>query len=154
MAVARELRLVFKLPARCWPNLARAVLELVFARLFVNRNHAEQLRQAQNETPAMLLSLEQIRIVDAVSFAIPRVATRLPWRADCLVQALAAQRWLSAKRISSRLMVGVKKADRLSPLEAHAWLKVGERIVTGGDVNDFSPLTRTKMPASHREKPS
>ena len=40
----------------------------------------------------MPLTNEQERLVEQVAFAIPRVAKRVPWRADCLVQALAGER--------------------------------------------------------------
>ena len=74
--------------------------------------------------------------VDRIAFAIRAMGARVPWRSDCLVQALAAQHWLAAEGIGSTVHLGVKASD--SPIDAHAWLKVGDRIVLGGDVADYS----------------
>ena len=77
--------------------------------------------------------------MERVAFAIPRVGTRLPWRADCLVQALAAQRWLRRHGVATQLIIGARKPTP-TEFEAHAWLKVGERVVTGGDIGGYVPL--------------
>jgi hypothetical protein len=72
----------------------------------------------------------QLALVERVRLMIPRVANRFGWPADCLVQALAAQTWLTRAGISSRVVFG----GRTRPAEgfdAHAWLLVGTREVTG-----------------------
>lgn len=74
--------------------------------------------------------------VDRIAFAVRAMGARVPWRSDCLVQALAAQHWLAAKAIGSTVHLGVKPSG--APLNAHAWLKVGDRIVLGGDIADYS----------------
>lgn len=76
---------------------------------------------------------------DTVAFVIPRIARRVPWRADCLVQALAGQSWLHADGIASEIVVGTaRQAD--GSFEAHAWLRQGDRIILGGDIARFKPL--------------
>jgi len=80
-------------------------------------------------------------LVERVAFVIPRVAARLPWRADCLVQALAARRWLARHGVTTTLTLGVPR-DKPADFEAHAWLTAGDRIVTGGDVSGYVPLAR------------
>ena len=87
------------------------------------------------------LSPEEDVLVERVAYAIPRVAARVPWRADCLVQASAARRWLALHRIESTIHFGVPKDKQLA-FEAHAWLTVGERVVTGGDISGYIPLKR------------
>lgn len=74
--------------------------------------------------------------VDRIAFAVRAMGARVPWRSDCLVQALAAQHWLAAKGIGSTIHLGVKPSG--APLDAHAWLKVGDRIILGGDVAGYS----------------
>ncbi|MFN3990815.1 MAG: lasso peptide biosynthesis B2 protein [Erythrobacter sp.] len=76
---------------------------------------------------------------DKVAFFIPRMAARVPWRADCLVQAMAGQRWLMRQGVASEIVIGTAK---LVPgeFEAHAWLVCEGRIVLGGDISRFSPL--------------
>ena len=86
------------------------------------------------------LSDDQLRLISRVAFAVPIVAARVPWRADCLVQALAAQRWLRRKGIPTTLHVGVHK-EIPAEFEAHAWLMQGGTIITGGDIKRFTPLS-------------
>jgi hypothetical protein len=75
----------------------------------------------------------------SVSFIIPRIARRVPWRADCLVQALAGQRWLTANGIASEIVVGTARSND-GHFEAHAWLRRGEQVILGGDIARFAPL--------------
>jgi hypothetical protein len=74
-----------------------------------------------------------------VRVAIARTSHRLPWRADCLVQALAARHWLRRLGVETSLCIGVpvRANDRF---EAHAWLMHGDEMVTGGDIKDHRPL--------------
>ncbi|MEO5578105.1 MAG: lasso peptide biosynthesis B2 protein [Sphingomicrobium sp.] len=121
-------------------DLARAAFELGLARLRLGSQHARALIAA---APAVIVKLDarQAGLVERVAFFIPRVAARLPWRTDCLVQALAAQRWLGRNAIATTLTLGVQR-DKPSDFEAHAWLTAGDRIVTGGDISGYVPLTR------------
>lgn len=79
------------------------------------------------------------RACDEVGFFISRMALRVPWRSDCLVQALAGQQWLADEGIASEIVVGTaKQAD--GSLLSHAWLRYGTRIVLGGDISIYNPL--------------
>lgn len=79
------------------------------------------------------------RACERVSFVIPRISQRVPWRADCLVQALAGQRWLQSEGIASEIVVGTAR-DSDGGFDAHAWLRRGERVILGGDISRFAPL--------------
>lgn len=125
-------------PARA-ADVLRAVLELARARLTVDSRQAS--RAAAEEPRATRLSQRQQEVVERVAFTVPRVAVRMPFRADCLVQAMAARRWLASAGIPARLVLGVPR-DKPATFEAHAWLSVGDRIVTGGDVSGYAPLVR------------
>jgi Transglutaminase-like superfamily len=82
---------------------------------------------------------------DRVAFIIPRIARRVPWRADCLVQALAGQCWLQQEGVPSEIVVGTaRKAD--GTFEAHAWLRRGNRVILGGDISRFQPLLTPDSP--------
>src|SRR4249919_3963164 len=76
-----------------WFDLARATMELARARRLIGaRTAGDLLRTACGGCPSVSLdslSDDQRRLVIRVAFAVPRVAVRVPWRADCLVQALA-----------------------------------------------------------------
>ena len=93
-------------------DVIRAALELASARARIGV-------EADRAKASTRLSAKEHRIVERVAYAIPRVAARVPWRADCLVQAMAARSWLSAHGIASTIHYGVPrhKADRF---EAHA----------------------------------
>jgi hypothetical protein len=83
----------------------------------------------------------------AVAFAIPRIAMRVPWRADCLVRALAGQQMLRRRGIASAIVVGIAKhAD--GTFESHAWLARDGVIILGGEVSRFEPLLDSFGPAS------
>lgn len=67
-----------------------------------------------------------------VGWAVRAVAARTPWTSACLVQGLAAQRMLRRRRIPSTLYLGVAQdAGGRRQLDAHAWLRCGELILTG-----------------------
>lgn len=78
-------------------------------------------------------------LVDTIAYLAPRISRRLPWRADCLVQAMAAQRWLMERGVPSSIVIGAD-IDSTSGFSAHAWLLHGERVVTGGDVARYVPI--------------
>lgn len=105
----------------------------------------QRLTEDQNSVKPGELAIgpRQDGLIQRVTFVIPRVAQRLPWRADCLVQALAGQHWLRHAGINSHIMLGVPLAP-IDRFEAHAWLVAGDRVVTGGDVRDYRPLVPFK----------
>lgn len=120
-------------------DLPRAAFELGLARLKLNRHRPKVLPPGAGMTP---LDVRQSALVGRVAYVIPRVAARLPWRADCLVQALAAERWLAREGVVTTLKLGVSE-DKRPDFEAHAWLCAGDRIVTGGDVSHHVPFEKS-----------
>lgn len=129
-------------------DFAVAGFELALARLRLQSERTQALIAA---SPVAIINLDarETELVRRIAYMIPRVAARLPWRADCLVQALAAQSWLSRHRIRTSLTLGV---PRNKPVDfvAHAWLTAGDRIVTGGDVSDYVPLSRLKVAEANK----
>ncbi|MCX7675768.1 MAG: lasso peptide biosynthesis B2 protein [Alteraurantiacibacter sp.] len=78
-------------------------------------------------------------VVDHISRVVPRMAGLVPWRSDCLVQALAGQYLLSRFGIASRIVIGARK-DTHGAFSPHAWLACEGRTVTGGDVSGYEVL--------------
>lgn len=68
-----------------------------------------------------------------VSEMVIKTSRITPWESKCLVQALTAQIILKMLKIPTTLYLGVAKNEG-NRLEAHAWLRHGEKIITGGDV--------------------
>lgn len=106
---------------------------------------------AESATPNATIDLR------LVAWALARLQDHLPWRADCLVQAMAASRWLTRHGYSPRVSIGVTRNDR-NELLAHAWTYVGEFAVTGGAQNDTfrllaEPGTLTTAPADSGAPP-
>lgn len=115
----------------------RVALGRIKPRDVLERNHriaAELSRDAHLADPATIA-----RSTADVAFFINRMAARVPWRADCLVQALAGQRWLAHDGVVSEIVVGTaKRAD--GSFESHAWLRQQGQIVLGGDIGTYQPL--------------
>ena len=123
-----------------WLDLAVAALELGRARLRLARIDAAALLEgaAAGATAGRSPAGQDSRVA-RVSKAIARASHRLPWRTDCLVQALAAQSWLRRYSLESQIVIGAKERVQ-DPFEAHAWLTCGDVVVTGGDVGGYAPL--------------
>lgn len=121
----------------------RGLIDLAVARVELSRIRPRGVLE-RNRKAAMLPSARRApgqlaRSCDEAAFIISRMAARVPWRSDCLVQALAGQRWLARQGIASEIVVGTAKgAD--GTFDAHAWLRQGDRIVLGGDISRFQPL--------------
>jgi hypothetical protein len=78
--------------------------------------------------------------VARVQWAIATAARYLPWKPVCLPQAVTAQWMLRRRRIPSTLYLG---ADPASGYDAHAWVRVGGVIVTGGPDQDRFAVVST-----------
>jgi len=76
---------------------------------------------------------------ELIGWAIACAAARVPWRSDCLLQAMAASMWLDRIQLGYKLNIGVRK-NAADELEAHAWLTSGNITVTGNlpDLECFS----------------
>ena len=57
---------------------------------------------------------------------------RIKWKDSCLIRALTAKRILNSMGEKCTLYMGVAKKEGQS-MTAHAWLRCGKLIVTGGD---------------------
>ena len=56
----------------------------------------------------------------------------LKWKDSCLIRALTAKKLLNRMGFKCTLYMGVRKCDGAG-MEAHAWLRCGKLIVTGGE---------------------
>jgi len=85
---------------------------------------------------------ERQRRVAQVGWAVAACARRVPWRAKCFEQGLAAQWMLGRRRVPSSLHYGVAK-DGDEELVAHVWLRSGQLDVLGCEnSSDFTELAR------------
>jgi hypothetical protein len=104
-------------------GLARSAIVLIpFRRIapYLGQQH----ETPATDTPALRLTLQR------VARAVATVSQHTSWESTCLVQAMAAKLMLKRRGIYSTLYLGVLKEAK--GLAAHAWLRSGSLILTGG----------------------
>ena len=110
--------------------LFEALIRLGAARVFVLISGktvlsrlGPQTETSNDDNPAAFNLVERIR------WSLSAVSRRVPWRCQCLEQAIAARWMLRSRGYATTLYLGVAGRDAI---EAHAWLRCGSLIVTGG----------------------
>src|SRR5262249_46649951 len=88
--------------------------------------------------------------VRRIRWAIITTAERVPWRALCFQQGLAAQIMLRRRGIPSVLYYGAAQDDR-SGLHAHVWVRYGEMDVIGGEIAHRFAILATFPPQRLKE---
>jgi hypothetical protein len=125
----------------------RAGFELLLARIRLGRWRIGSIGANLVQPALSEGSNEPGETIERVRYFLPRVARRMPFRADCLIQALAAQRWLGQAGIGSAVKIGVRKTQRAG-FEAHAWLETQGKVVTGWDIEGFDEFLAFTLPRS------
>ena len=111
------------LEAFLWLALSRlAILVVPFRRIapFLGHTMAETSSDASELRP----------LARHVSWAVQTASRYTPWESKCLAQAMAAKMMLKRREIPSTLYLGVLKEGHKG-LSAHAWIRCGDRILTG-----------------------
>jgi Transglutaminase-like superfamily len=141
--LVRKIRRAAYLTPSDWRYLAIALAELLAARIRLSTVAAEKILQ-ELQAPLSALPHQQGRPlknidVERLSWAIATVAQYVPWRSDCFVRVIAADRWLRRHHLRPDFYLGVAK-DEQGVFAAHAWLRYGDLTVTGGRYDRFSAL--------------
>jgi hypothetical protein len=125
-----------------------AFLSLAAARIAVSRipfrRIAPGLGRRMAESPETTSTNQQARVA-AIGWSLRSAARVAPWHSTCLVQALAGKWMLRRRRLASTLYLGVDRGVE-NWLDAHAWLRYGSQILTGG-----GNLSRFRVIASFAE---
>lgn len=119
---------------RAFGELARARVTFakLQARAIPERNHKARTKAAkEGRIPEKVLA--------RIAFVVPRLSDRLPWRSDCVIQAIAAQNWLSSYGVYGEIQIGVENPTD-GEFGAHAWLMHCDSVVTGGDISRYAPI--------------
>ena len=83
---------------------------------------------------------DRLNKIRRIRWAIISAGARVPWRALCFQQALAAQLMLRRRGVPSVLYYGAAQDDR-SGLLTHVWVRHGDVDVVGGEIaNHFAVL--------------
>ena len=119
----------------------RGFIELVRARFIFRRLQTKDILQRNNSARLSANSevLIEERSLARIAYVLPRLSDRLPWRSDCLIQAIAGQNWLKSLKASSEIQIGVEN-PKDGDFGAHAWLIHDDTIVTGGDIARYHLL--------------
>jgi hypothetical protein len=82
------------------------------------------------ESPATV-TVEETAIAMEIGWAVGIMGPRVPWDGRCLAQAIAATGMLRRRGLEGTVSIGVS-AGQSAQFDAHAWLRVGTCVVTGG----------------------
>lgn len=127
------------LEAALWLGVARlAILTVPF------RGLAKHLGEQMAESP----HTDQTAFhtcLSRISWAVYTMSHYTPWESACLAQALAAKAMLRCRGITSTLYLGLAKNEQAEQagLLAHAWLRSGSMILTGGQGKDRYTVVAT-----------
>jgi len=125
----RRLRTLRRL---CWHDrllLAEALVALGLVRLAIIALPFRWIASRLDAAPAGNARADR-RKARRVGMVLHYAARVTPWRSKCLEQAIAGNLMLRRRGLPSTLHLGVAKKGMT--LEAHAWLRCGDQIVTGG----------------------
>ncbi|MDW3196126.1 MAG: lasso peptide biosynthesis B2 protein [Cytophagales bacterium] len=89
---------------------------------------AEKMGESQKETPTE--SWQDPVYLSQLNKVINSMSRFTPWKSNCFAQALAANQLLKKKEIPHTIYFGVMHSKD-GKLKAHAWLRAGDKIVTG-----------------------
>jgi hypothetical protein len=143
-------------PLRC-VLLAEALVALAAARLAMLllpfRRIAAWIGVTGSETPVEEAA-EQIARAREIGWAVAALGKRVPWDGRCLAQALAALGMLRRRGMEGTISFGARSGNSGS-FEAHAWLRFGSLLVTGGGAiqptfKAFTTFARRGLGAGNR----
>ena len=113
-----------------WEALAALAIAKVAMASLPFRRIAAWLGTPGAESPATAAP-EEIRIAEEVGWAVRVLARRVPWDGRCLAQALAATGMLRRRGLEGTVSFGARQGESAG-FDAHAWLRLGSCVVTGG----------------------
>ena len=128
--------------AFCLAGFVRLVILIVpFRRLspFLGSHMGESPREEDDARLAYAWRVGQ---------TVETVSRYTPWKSKCLVQAVVAKILLRRLGIANTLYMGVAR-DEGEGLVAHAWLRCGETILTGGQGRERFTVVSTFADGAH-----
>ena len=129
-----DLKRAARLPGSRRRLLGEALIALMIARVAMAflpfRRIAAWLGTPGAESPATATA-EEIHSAQEVGWAVGAVARRVPWDGRCLAQVLAATGMLRRRGMEGTVCFGARQSES-EDFDAHAWLRLGSYMVTGG----------------------
>lgn len=140
----RKVKKFICLPLRAKGMWLEAVFFLGLARFRVARipfrQWSSKLGEHMAAVPAVELTDAQKEVLELISWAVLSAAHHVPWQAVCLPQAMAVKAMLRRRQIPGVLYLGMRKGDTHA-FDAHAWVKVGDTAVSGGEGDEFTSVS-------------
>jgi hypothetical protein len=119
--------------------LFEALAVLLIARVSLRHSPfhklAERLGTLGLESSA-IVSPSYEEIAQQIGWAITTMARYVPWESKCLAQAISAWWMLNRRGVIGTVYFGVAPPDSGKQFNAHAWLRCGSCIVTGGPIHE------------------
>jgi hypothetical protein len=131
--IVRKLRAFTRLPGETRALIVEAGLALALGAVLAElplRWYAGWLGEKDADHPVAAHDPETNARVRAVGWAIRLIAGRVPFRSNCLPQAIAARALLGRRGLPVTVYFGAAFATRDS-LKAHAWAQSGAITLTG-----------------------
>lgn len=131
---------------KCFFMVVKAFFYSAFYRLQLALLKPKRLKKhwgTEKEESGFEAPEDFIPYVDKVSRAVICVCNNTKWESKCLVRALVARKLLKKKKLNCTLYMGVRQ-DETGKMLAHAWLRWGNHIVTGGneDLNKYAVVSK------------
>ena len=123
-------RSVGQLSAREWGLLAVALGALAWSAIGVAFVPFWRLMTSMRTKPAELNTAQIAVAIGEVRWAVRACARRVPWRAKCFEQALAARWMLRQRGVATMLHYGARQLPD-GALIAHVWVTAGSADVIG-----------------------
>lgn len=133
--MGRIVRLLKKSPRVWWMAVQALCLSAWYRWHILHRPFSElsdRIGSFQKETEIEPCDAKTLSYIRDVQYAVMGVCNHTPWESRCLVQALTAKKILNRHGYACTLYMGVGK-DQNNQMIAHAWLRCGNRFVTGGN---------------------
>jgi hypothetical protein len=133
--------------------LLEAVLWLAFAAFAISVlpfRHVGLLaaRPIRRPTPP---DRSRLMMTTRIRWAVVTISRRVPWRALCFQQGLAAQLMLRLRGIPSVLYYGAAQDDQIG-LSAHVWVRDGDADVIGCEIAPRYAVLATFPPITHQDQ--
>lgn len=122
-----------------WCYLAIAVKELLIARVRHAAIPIGRILRELREPPSGMAKGRSGEVdLDRLTWALGAAAVQVPWRSDCMLRVMAADRWLRRHGRNPEFFLGVRRPS--GPFEGHVWLYCDGVSVTGGTGEDYTTL--------------
>jgi hypothetical protein len=88
----------------------------------------------RNDQLSTIATDEQLQLAWRMGRIAEMIERYTPWESKCLVQALMVRTLLGYYSIDYVMHLGATLTnDEKEPMKAHAWIKVGRWVISGGD---------------------